>query len=159
VAGEPVAGSVAAALFWELGVGPDRGTARAALAALADLVRARVETGPGWPPLLTPPFPVHAGFFLALQEPELDLREVAAALAPPEPLSFPAAALTLLRVRRLHQEPFPDEAVPAAGMAAAPAPGSAAALEQPPWWRALFWEELLNVPLKKPPREAPQETG
>jgi hypothetical protein len=165
VAGEPasgplagVAGAAAAALFWEVAAEPDRGAARAVLAVLADLVRARVEAVAGWLPLLLYPFPLHPGFFLALQEPGLDLREVAAALPAPEPLSFPATALTVLRVRRLPLEPFPGDAAAAAEEAAAPPPGTAGAFEQPHWWRALLWEELLNVPLKKPPREAAQQT-
>jgi hypothetical protein len=160
-----------AALFWELGTEPARGSAHAALGLLADLFRAQVQAGPGWPPLLPRPFSVHPGFFLALQEGELDLNEAAAELPPLEPLSFPAAALSLWHVRRLHLEPLPAEEVQdsgaaqpvragsAAPLAAAPPPGSSAPIEQPPWWRALFWEELLNVPLKKPPREKPQETG
>jgi hypothetical protein len=159
VAGEPAAGSTLPALFWEVEAVPDRGAAQAALAALAGLVRARVEAGPGWPPLLSPPFPVHPGFFLALQEQEPDLQEVAATLPPAEPLSFPAAAITVLRVRRLRLEPFPDATAAAAGTHATAGPFSAAAVEQPSWWRALLWQELLNVPLRKPPREAAPETG
>jgi hypothetical protein len=158
-----------AALFWELSAEPAQGSAHAALASLADLFRARVQAGPGWPPLLPRPFPVHPGFFLALQETELDLNAAAAELSPPEPLSFPAAALTLWRVRRLRLEPLPAEEVQdsqaapvRAGSAtpppAPPPPRSSAPIEQPPWWRVLVWEELLNMPLKKPSRELPQET-
>jgi hypothetical protein len=161
VAGGPSSGQPAgtAALFWQLEAEPERGAPPGALTALADLVRARVEAGPRWPSLLPPPFPVHPGFFLALQEQELNVQEVAAALPPPEPLAFPAAALTVLRVRRLNLEPFPGDAAAATGPPTAAGPGSAAAVAQPSWWRALLWEELLNVPLKKPPREAAQETG
>jgi hypothetical protein len=138
------AGPGAAALFWEVAAEPDHSGTREPLKALADLFRARVQAGPGWPALLPRPFPLHPGFYLALQEPGPDLRELASALPPPQPLSFPAAALTLLRVRRLLLEPLAAEG--------GPLPGAASPIEQPPWWRALIWEELLNVPLKKPPR-------
>ncbi len=142
-------GAGPAALYWELAgeAGPD--AARTELAALTDLVCARAQAGPGWPVLLLRPFALHPGFFLALQEPELDLRRASSELPPPEPLSFPAAALTVLRVRGLHPEPLGAEE----------GPGTASPIEPPPWWRALVWEELLNVPLKKPPRELPQESG
>jgi hypothetical protein len=151
VAGEMGAGPGAAALYWELAGEAELDAVRQELAALADLVCARAQAGPGWPALLPRPFPPHPGFFLALQESELDLRRVASELPPPQPLSFPAAAVTLLRVRRLPLEPLAAEE--------GPLPGAASPIEQPPWWRALIWEELLNLPLKKPPRRRPQESG
>ena len=146
---EQGAGSGPAALYWELASEAEPLAVRTELAALADLVCARAQVGPGWPVLLLRPFALHPGFFLALQESELDLRRAASELSPPEPLSFPASALTVLRVRRLHLEPLDAEG----------GPGAASPIEPPHWWRALVWEELLNVPLKKPPREAPQESG
>ena len=148
---EEEAGPVPASLYWELAGRAERDEAQKELGALADLVCARAQAGPGWPVLLARPFALHPGFFLALQESELDLRRVASELPAPEPLSFPASALSLLRVRRLPLEPLTA--------AAGPLPGAESPIEQPPWWRALIWEELLNVPLKKPPREPSQEPG
>jgi hypothetical protein len=149
VAGETGAGPGAAALYWELAGDAHPDAVRPELAALADLVCARARAGPGWPALLPLPFPLQPGFFLALRESELDLRRVASELPPPQPLSFPAAALALLCVRPLPLEP----------LAAEQGPGAVSPIEQPPWWRALLWEELLNVPLKKPPRGPAQESG
>lgn len=170
--GLPAPGPSPAALYWEFAEGAEQAGAGAASAALTELVRARVETGPGWPVLIPPPFPVHAGFFLALQEPGIDLLQIAASIPRPEPLMFTASALSLVRVHPLRLEPLASNAAAgkdsAAGSgltAAASGPGAGAPsaqgaaepFEQPPWWRASFWEELLNVPLKKPPRPAPKK--
>lgn len=109
---------VQGALFWELAGDP------APLRALA-------RTLCPWPALEPPPFPPAQGFFLALDEPGIDLEQAARELAPPPGMGFPASALVLLSVRRLRPDP-PQAA--------------------PPWYRALEWEELIRIALKKPGR-------
>lgn len=112
-------------LFWELEAetGP--------LAAL-------VERLCPWPAPEPPPFPPWPGFLLALPEPGPDLGRAAAGLSLPPPDSFTTLALVLLGVRRLTPEPL-ERVDP-------PAPPR-------PWYRALEWEQLLSLPLRRPPRE------
>jgi hypothetical protein len=110
------------ALFWEL---------TGDTAPLRELVAA---VSP-WSSMEPPPFPPIDGFFLALAEPGTDLARAAAALAAPPPSEFPAGALVLLAVRPVTPEPLPPRTDPP------PAP---------PWYRALEWEEVVRVALKKP---------
>jgi hypothetical protein len=100
------------------------------------------ETGPlaslaervcPWPAPEPPPFPPRPGFLLALPEPGVDLGRAAAGLSLPAPGSFTCLALALLAVRRLVPEPLAPGLEPAAR----------------PWYRALEWEELLRLPLRK----------
>jgi hypothetical protein len=74
----------------------------------------------------------------------VDLREAAAGLSLPPAASFTASALVLLAVRGLTPEPLPP--------AVEPPPA-------PPWYRALEWEELLRLALRKPPPSRPQDSG
>jgi hypothetical protein len=116
-------------LFWELEgeTGP--------LASLAD----RLCPWPAPEPL---PFPALPGFLLALPEPGADLSRAAAGLSLPPPAFFSTLALVLLAVRALTPEPLdPHDRPPPA----------------PPWYRALEWEELLRLPLRKPPDK--QDSG
>jgi hypothetical protein len=111
----------AGALFWELEgeTGPLEGLA---------------ERLCPWPEPEPPPFPPRPGFLLALPEPGADLGQAAAGLSLPPPGSFTVLALVLLGVRRL----APEALVP---------------LDPPPpprpWYRALEWEQLLRLPLRK----------
>ena len=84
-------------------------------------------------------FPVARGFVLC----SLECRSPSElpSLDAPEPLSFPAKAAVLLRLRSLDAEPGALE-------------GESPATEVPlseagPWWRSLFWEELERIPLRK----------
>jgi hypothetical protein len=108
-------------LFWELegDMGP--------LASLA-------ERFCPWPSPQPPPFPPGPGFLLALPEPGADLGRAAAGLNLPPPGSFTTLALALLGVRRLPVEPLD------------PRPGPPPVR---PWYRALEWEQLLRLPLRK----------
>jgi hypothetical protein len=120
------------ALFWEL---------QAETGTLASLVERLCP----WPAPEPPPFPPQPGFLLALPEPGADLGRAAAGLSLPPPGSFTALALVLLAVRRLSGEPLdPGQKPPA-----------------PPWYRALEWQQLLRLPLRKPRREpsGPQDSG
>jgi len=119
------------ALFWELEGG------------LEELRTLAGRLSP-WPSPEPPPFPPWPGFFLALPEAEVDLREAAAGLSLPLAASFTASALVLLAVRGLTPEPLPP--------AVEPPPA-------PPWYRALEWEELLRLALRKPPPSRPQDSG
>jgi hypothetical protein len=109
------------ALFWEL---------EAETGPLAS----RVQRLCPWPAPEPPPFPPHPGFLLALPEPGTDLSEAAAGLGLPAPGSFTTLALELLGVRRLTPEPLVPLDPP-------PPPR--------PWYRALEWEVLLRLPLRK----------
>ncbi len=109
-------------LFWELEgeTGP--------LSSLAERLSP-------WPAPGPPPFPPLSGFLLALPEPGADLGRAAAGLSLPLPASFTCLALVLLAVRRLPVEPLhprPERPPPR------------------PWYRALEWEEVLRLPLRKP---------
>jgi hypothetical protein len=108
-------------LFWELEgeTGP--------LAALAGSLCP-------WPAAEPPPFPPRPGFLLALPEPGADLARAAAGLSLPPPGSFTTLALVLLGVRRLAPEPL-------APIDPRPPPR--------PWYRALEWEQVLRLPLRK----------
>jgi hypothetical protein len=108
-------------LFWEL---------EGELEALCSLA-GRLSP---WPAPEHPPFPPRPGFLLALPEPGLDLRRAAAGLSLPPAASFTVSALVLLAVRRLLPEPLD------------PAEGPLPVL---PWYRALEWEQLLRLPLRK----------
>jgi hypothetical protein len=108
------------ALFWEL---------EGELGPLASLA-GRLSP---WPAPELPPFAPHSGFLLALPEPGADLRLAAAGLRLPPVASFTVSALVLLAVRRIPVEPLaPAEPLP-----------------PPAWYRALEWEQLLRLPLRK----------
>lgn len=109
-------------LFWELetDIGP--------LASLAERLCP-------WPPPEPPPFPPWPGFLLALPEPGADLDRAAADLDLPPPGAFTTLALVLLGVRRLTSEPLARTEPPPPAR---------------PWYRALEWEQLLRLPLRKP---------
>ena len=116
-------------LFWEL---------EGELESLSALVS---QLSP-WPAPVPPPFPSWAGFLLALPEPGADLRRAAAGLSLPPPAFFTTLALVLLAVRALTPEPLDPQGQPP--------PAS-------PWYRALEWEELLRLPLRK--SAAKQDSG
>ena len=107
-------------------------------------LRALADTASPWPAPPDPPFPAAQGFFLALAEGKPDLARAGAGLRLPSPSAFTALAVVLLSVRRLKPEPVPPSAeVPAA----------------PPWFRALEWEHLLRLPLRKQPPSGQQDSG
>jgi hypothetical protein len=117
------------ALFWELEgeTGP-----------LASLV----ERLSPWPASAPPPFALRPGFLLCLPEPGADLGRAAAGLSLPPRAFFTAPALVLLAVRALVPQPLdPHDPPPPAQ----------------PWYRALEWEQLLRLPLRRPAGK--QESG
>jgi hypothetical protein len=118
-------------LFWEL---------EGELTAFSSLA----ERLSPWPAPEPPPFPPRRGFLLALPEPEADLHRAAAGLSLPPAASFTTTALVLLAVRRLTPEPLDPAEEPPAAL---------------PWYRALEWEELLRLALRKPPPSRPQDSG
>ena len=118
-------------LFWEVD------GELAALQALAGTVSP-------WPVPPDPPLPAAQGFFLALPEGEVDLARAGSSLQLPPPAAFTALALVLLSVKRLRPEPIPPSAE---------VPPSA------PWFRALEWEELLRLPLRKHRPQVQQDSG
>jgi hypothetical protein len=78
------------------------------------------------------PFPVGQGFYLGALEGQSEPR--VDSIAAPEPLSFPARAVVLIRVHLLAGDvPTTDQ-------------GCAATQK---WWQSLFWEELARLPLRK----------
>jgi hypothetical protein len=79
-------------------------------------------------------FPTARGFYLCSLEGRM--QSAPPSLAVPEPLSFPAKAAVLLRLRSLSEERQ-------AGEQAGPLPA------KQPWWQSLFWEEVGRVPLRK----------
>jgi hypothetical protein len=117
------------ALFWELEgeTGP--------LASLAERLSP-------WPVPALPPFALLPGFLLSLPEPGADLGRAAAGLSLPPRALFTAPALVLLAVRALVPQPLDPHGQPP------PAP---------PWYRALEWEQLLRLPLRRPAGK--QESG
>ncbi len=116
-------------LFWEL-------------EAETELLASLVERFCPWPAAEPPPFPARPGFLLALPETGVDLEKAASGLSLPPPGSFTTLALVLLGVRRL-------------------TPEALACLDPPPpprpWYRALEWELLLRLPLRRAARKSPRQ--
>jgi hypothetical protein len=116
-------------LFWGLAAPrPFSAWRRALLDRLSPGGRAKAAAGRDL-------FPRHAGFFLARREEEQGLpawpagpEALSALLGPPRAISFPVAALSLLKIRLLA------------------APGR--------WWQGLVWEEAARLPFKKPAPES-----
>ncbi len=117
------------ALFWEL-------------EAETEFLVSLVERLCPWPEAEPPPFPARPGFLLALPETGVELEKAASGLSLPPPGSFTTLALVLLGVRRLTPEPL-------------------ACLDPPPpprpWYRALEWEQLLRLPLRRAARKSPRQ--
>lgn len=91
-----------------------------------------------------PLFPVGRGFYLGSVE-----RRVGSGIASipvPEPLSFPAPAAVLIRLRPLVE----DNRVPDQG-------AEQGCTATPTWWESLFWEELARLPLRKKAERLKQE--
>jgi hypothetical protein len=108
---------------------------------------------PGQESLKAVPFTAGRGFFLADLEGRSPPSVEVTSQPVPASLRFPAQAAVLIRITVLVPQPPGNHrpaasAEPGAAPEGEPCPGGA----QPagPWWQALYWEEILRLPLRKP---------